>query len=61
MTDISAQHQRAELTANPLDRDSIQSMIIHEQGLFKSANFRVVSLNSRIQNIISLVRIAYYP
>lgn len=60
MTDISIQHQRVQLKIDPRERDNVQSMLMHEKGLFKSVSFRVDSLNSRIQSIISLVCDAYY-
>jgi hypothetical protein len=61
MADISSQHQREQLIIKSLEKDTTQSMLMHQKGLFKSTNFRLASLDSRIQSIINLVRIANYP
>jgi hypothetical protein len=61
MADISSQQQREQLIIKSMGKDTTQSMLMHQKGLFKSTNFRLASLNSRIQSITSLVRIADYP
>src|SRR6266487_4222454 len=59
VAEISCQHE--QLTMASPEKADTKSAFMHQKGLFKSANLRLASLNSRIQNIIDLVCTARNP